>query len=207
MRSYTILGLTGPTGSGKSTAARLFGEQGFVIIDADTLARNAVSKGSVCLRQLAYVFGEDIIGGDGELDRRLLASRAFSSAENTQMLNDITHPNIFLQAMRLCREYTDSGKNRIVFDAPLLLESCSDIMCDCVVSVIAPKAVRIERIAKRDGIDMQSIADRINAQHGDSYYISKSDFVIDGSQPIDTIRGEVERIAGAVTTGRCTGGG
>lgn len=202
MRSYTILGLTGPTGSGKSTAADFFKEQGFVVIDADALARNAVSKGSVCLKQLSYVFGEDIIGSNGELDRRLLAKRAFLSEENTQMLNDITHPNIFLQAMRLCREYIDSGRNRIVFDAPVLFESNSDIMCDYIVSVVAPKEIRIERIAKRDGLDVHSIEDRINAQKDNSYYISRSDFIIDGSQPFEIIRQEVERIINSVAIGR-----
>ena len=82
MRNYTIIGLTGPTGSGKSTVSRFFREEGFEIINADELAREVVSKGSVCLKQLSLVFGGDIIDENGELDRRLLASRAFSSKDS-----------------------------------------------------------------------------------------------------------------------------
>lgn len=194
MRNYTIIGLTGPTGSGKSTVSRFFREEGFEIINADELAREVVSKGSVCLKQLSLVFGGDIIDENGELDRRLLASRAFSSKENTSMLNDITHPHIFLLSLKRCREYIDSGRTKIVFDAPVLYESNSDLMCDAVVCVVAPKEVRIERLKQRDSIDDKSIEERINAQHNDDFYTSKADYVIDGSQRLELIRTEVRKI-------------
>ncbi len=202
MRRYIIIGLTGPTGSGKSTVSAFFREQGFEVINADELARSVVSQGSVCLKQLALVFGSDIIDGNGRLDRRLLAKRAFSSKENTALLNEITHPHIFLRSLKACREYIDSGKKKIVFDAPVLFESNSDLMCDAVVSVIAPKATRITRIAQRDGIDVKSIEERIHAQHDDDYYINKSDYVIDGSEPLEQVRANVlsiiERIDGGI---------
>ena len=202
MRRYIIIGLTGPTGSGKSTVSAFFREQGFEVINADELARSVVSQGSVCLKQLALVFGSDIIDGNGRLDRRLLAKRAFSSKENTALLNEITHPHIFLRSLKACREYIDSGKKKIVFDAPVLFESNSDLMCDAVVSVIAPKATRITRIAQRDGIDVKSIEERIHAQHYDDYYINKSDYVIDGSEPLEQVRANVlsiiERIDGGI---------
>ena len=202
MRKFTIIGLTGPTGSGKSTVSEIFREQGFEIINADELAREAVSKGGVCLKQLSLVFGSDIIDINGSLDRRLLARRAFSSKDNTAMLNEITHPHIFLLSLKRCREYIDSGRNKIVFDAPVLFESNSDLMCDSVISVIAPKAVRIERLKQRDGIDEKSIEERINAQHDDSYYIGRSDFVIDGSQPLDRVRAAVLEIISDQKIGR-----
>ena len=191
MRNYTIVGLTGPTGSGKSTVSEIFREQGFEVINADELAREVVSRGSVCLKQLSLAFGSDIIDNNGDLDRRLLAKRAFSSNENTAMLNDITHPHIFLLSLKRCREYIDSGRSKIVFDAPVLFESNSDLMCDTVVCVVAPKAVRMERLKRRDGISAKQIEERINAQHSDDYYIEKSDHVIDGSQPLDKVRQDV----------------
>ncbi len=202
MRKFTIIGLTGPTGSGKSTVSDFFREQGFEVINADEIARSVVSKGSVCLKQLSFVFGSDIVDEQGNLDRKLLAKRAFSSKENTAMLNEITHPHIFLRSLKMCRGYIDSGKTKIVFDAPVLFESNSDLMCDLIVSVIAPKETRINRIAQRDKIDLKSIEERIHAQHGDDYYIKKSDYVIDGSKPLDLVRADVFSIIDGITVGR-----
>ena len=150
--------------------------------------------GSSCLKQVCGVFGEDILNADGTLDRQKLAGRAFSSKESTEMLNDITHPWIFLQVLKICRENIDSGKNRFVFDAPLLFESNSDIMCDCVVSVTAPVGLRLERLKKRDGLSEEQLKKRMSAQHDDEFYIGKSDFVIDGSLSLDEIKIKVEEI-------------
>lgn len=111
------------------------------------------------------------------------------------MLNDITHPWIFLQVLKICRENIDSGRKKFVFDAPLLFESNSDIMCDCVVSVTAPEGVRLERLKKRDGLSEEQIKKRMSAQHNDEFYICKSDFVINGALTLDEIESQVEEIA------------
>ena len=110
------------------------------------------------------------------------------------MLNNITHPHIFLLSLKRCREYINDGMNKIVFDAPVLFESNSDLMCDAVVSVIAPKEVRMERLKKRDNIDEKTVEERINAQHDDYYYTEKSDYVIDGSNSLEKIRQAVADI-------------
>lgn len=188
MRNYIIVGLTGPTGSGKSTVSKFFEEKGFAVINADEIARKALMPDSSCIFQLKGIFGSDIINPDGTINRQALASKAFSSKENTQKLNDITHPWIFLQVLKICRENIDKGRNRILFDAPVLFESNSDIMCDKVVSVIAPKNIRIERLKKRDGLSAEQLEKRISAQQNDDYYITKSDFVIDGSKELEQVR-------------------
>lgn len=194
MRNFTIIGLTGPTGSGKSTVSSFFEERGFVTINADELARKALLPDSVCLKQLCSVFGNDILDTDKTLNRQRLAERAFSSKEKTQLLNDITHPWIFLQVLKICRENIDSGRNLILFDAPLLFESNSDILCDKIVSVIAPKEIRLERLIKRDGLSAEQIEKRMSAQNDDDFYISKSDYIIDGSLTPEEIKIYVETV-------------
>ena len=198
MRRFCIVGLTGPTGAGKSTVSRFFEEAGFAVINADALAREIMEPGSACLMQLKAAFGSDIINENGEPDRRLIAERAFSSRENTQLLNDITHPAIFLRALKLCREYIDSGRTKILFDAPVLFESNSDIMCDAAVTVTAPKEVRIERLTKRDGRTRAEIERRISAQHDDNFYIARSDYAIDGSAPLQSVKARTEKIISAI---------
>ncbi len=180
MRNYTLVGLTGPSGSGKSTFVKSLLECGFALIDADKLAREALAPPSPCVEQLKIVFGDDILRADGEINRPLLAKRAFSSDENVLKLNEITHPRIFMQTLKMIKEYVSRGENLIVFDAPVLLESGIDVICDIIVSVIADRETRLERIIKRDNISRELAAERFSVQQSDDFYTSHSDFVVDG---------------------------
>ena len=199
MRDHLIVGLTGPSGSGKSTVSAFFEKAGFTVINADKVAREIMSPDGVCLKQLGLAFGSDIINEDGTLNRRRLAEKAFSDKERTKLLNDITHPQIFLRTLKLCRESIDSGRPRILFDAPVLFESNSDLMCDCVISVIAPREMRVKRLAQRDGLSEAEIERRLSAQHGDDYYAARSDFVIDGGKTLE----EVGRAANEIIAALC----
>ena len=113
--------------------------------------------------------------------RYLLASRAFSSRENTQLLNDITHPWIFLRSLKIIKEKINEGERLFVFDAPVLFESNSDVMCDLVACVTADRETRISRIINRDKITREAAQRRLSAQHSDSFYTSQSDFVVNGT--------------------------
>ena len=194
MRNYLIAGLTGPTGSGKSTVSWEFEKAGFAVINADLVAREIMQPDSVCLKQLALVFGDDIILPDGSADRRLIALRAFSSPENTAILNDITHPQIFLRTLKRCREFINSGKSRILFDAPVLFESNFDLMCDVVISVIAAQEVRLKRLIERDGITEQEVRRRMSAQKSNDFYTLRSDHVINGGQTLECVRARAAEI-------------
>lgn len=194
MRDFVIMGLTGSTGAGKSTSVEYFKQNGYVVIDADALAKKAMLPECSCLKQVCGVFGKDILNPNGTLNRQRLAKKAFSSKANAQLLSDITHPWIFLQVMKLCRENIDGGNRKILFDAPLLFESRSEIMCDAVTCVVAPKEVRMERLIKRDGLSREQIEKRMSVQHDDEFYISRSDFVIDGSKSLENVKAQVDEI-------------
>ena len=194
MRSYKIIGLTGQSGSGKSTVALVMKKYGCEIIDADKLARKAVEKGSTCLLQLQSVFGNDIVDNDGDLIRSELAKRAFSSPEKTQLLNSITHPWIIAQTLREIKKFADMGKRNIVFDAPLLFESNMDAVCDEIIAVVAPESVRLSRILKRDGISENEARLRIKSQKDQDYYTKNADHIIDGTDSIAVIDSKVREI-------------
>lgn len=182
-----VLGLTGPSGSGKSEVAAVFSQNGYKVIDADKMAQKVVQKGSKTLLKLAQRFGDDIICADGTLDRRLLAQRAFCSQENTQALNAITHPAIVELVKEQINLFSKNGHNKIIYDAPLLFESKSDALCDCVLVVVADTATRIERIKQRDSISEKEIEQRIKAQYDDSFYTEKADYVINNSSTFDEL--------------------
>ncbi|MBR6407806.1 MAG: aminopeptidase [Clostridia bacterium] len=173
-----ILGITGPTGSGKSEVADVFRRFGFRVIDADSAARKVMEKGSDCLKKAAEAFGGDIIDKNGELKRALLAQRAFSDKESNGLLNSITHPAI----MRLIKQQLDenikSGCGRNIIDAPLLFEAHGENLCTDTLCVIAGKKTRADRIMRRDGLSFEKAMERINAQKPDEYYTQKCSHII-----------------------------
>ena len=182
-KPFTI-GLTGPMGAGKSYVCEEFRKRGFKIVNADKCARRLAEKDSPLLPMLCGEFGNDIIE-NGELNRKLLAERAFSSKERTERLNKIMFPSI----MKLCEEEADG---LTVFDAPQLFEANAQDKCYKIISVLADRETRIERIMKRDGSSREEIIKRMKIQLSDEFFADNSDYLIHNnkeniSQQIDNI--------------------
>ncbi len=194
MRKFKIIGLTGPTGSGKTLIAEYFAKKGYTIINADKIARQVTSPHSVCLKTLAGAFGNEIINPDGSLDRKKLASLAFANKEQTQLLNDITHPFVYLEVFKKLRELSQIGVSRFIYDAPQLLESNGDMMCDFVISVICSKQIRIDRIKARDNINSKQALERINVQMPDEYYKKRSDFCIYNDSDLQSLYAKADEV-------------
>lgn len=167
-----ILGLTGPTGAGKSTISQVALKYGFKTVDCDKLARKAVEKGTAGHGALVLTFGTEILNRDGTLNRKALAEIAFSSKENTELLNKTLLPYIVL----LVNEEADS--DRVLLDAPTLYESGIDGMCSAVIAVLADEKIRLERITQRDNIDEASARLRMSAGKPDSFYKEKTPYII-----------------------------
>lgn len=198
MSKAYVVGLTGPIGSGKSVVAQIFLNNDYKLIDADKVAREVVEKGSPVLEKLALEFGCDVINQDGTLNRRLLADRAFSTKDGTDRLNSITHPAIVDLVKKKIAQYEENGVERIIYDAPLLFESNTNKLCDCIVSVIAPKEVRIQRVIERDSVTEADVRKRISAQHDESYYTEKSNYVIYNNSTLKELRRRTQSIVRAL---------
>lgn len=188
MRNSVIIGLTGPTGAGKSTVAGILGELGCAVIDCDKTARQVLDECVLCLRELQQEFGGDIVRETGLIDRALLARRAFSSHEKTQRLNEITHPWILRRVGEEIDARRAAGSEFIIVDAPLLFESGADAQCDKILAVVTPLPVRLDRIIRRDGIDRETALSRIRAQQADEYYTSRSDAWLSGDESPEKLR-------------------
>lgn len=167
-----IIGLTGPTGSGKSSVSKTAEALGFKVIDCDTVARKATEKGSDGLKALTAAFGEDILFNDGTLNRRLLANKAFSSKEKTQLLNDTIFPFI----IKLIKAEIKDGD--YILDAPTLFESGLDSICDRTVGILADSEIRLKRIIERDKLTINDAKVRMNAGKSDEFYLKNADFII-----------------------------
>lgn len=181
-----VLGLTGKTGAGKSTVALTLKSLGCYIIDGDIIARQITQKGSPVLSELQKTFGDDVLGSDGCLIRPLLAERAFSSRESTDLLNSITHPVIKKKCAEEIEKAEKEGYSICVIDAAALLDSDCCELCEKIIVVHAPVEIRLERILQRDSISPEQARLRIKAQKSDEYYLSRADIVIENYPPFDS---------------------
>ena len=167
-----VIGLTGPTGAGKSTVTAVAESLGFKVVDCDRFARIAVEKGSDGLADIVQVFGGEMLNPDGTLNRAALAKAAFATPENTELLNKTLLPHI----VKLIN--AEINQPRVLLDAPTLFESGADSLCDEIVVVLCDKKTRKKRIMERDGIDEAAADLRIKAGKPDEFYVEKSHNIV-----------------------------
>ena len=188
-----IIGLTGPTGAGKSLVSSVAAQQGYQVIDCDLAARRAVERNSEGLLSLIKVFGDEILNSDGTLNRKALAKRAFSAKENTQLLNETLLPHI----VKLIESEMVSDK--VLLDAPTLFESGIDKKCTVTVAVLADREERKRRILERDCINEQEAELRMGAGKEDDFYRRRADFVIYNNKGTADFKNEFIKFLEALT--------
>lgn len=158
------IGLTGGIGTGKTKVASLLRERGYPVIDADELARRAVSPGSSALDRIREVFGEKVFKPDGSLDREALGKIVFSDPEELEQLELILHPAIQVLAEQERERLVGEGHVAGFYDVPLLFEKNLRERFDKVICVYASPKMQIERVKKRSGLTRAQILGRMEAQ-------------------------------------------
>ncbi|MET8757322.1 dephospho-CoA kinase [Lentzea sp. NPDC004782] len=188
------VGLTGGIGSGKSTIAKLLADKGAVVIDADKLAREVLEPGTEGLREVVKAFGDDVLNGDGTLNRAALAAKAFVSEEARQTLNSITHPRIgALTGQRMAEAPEDAI---VVHDIPLLVERDIAAVYHLVIVVYADVETRLRRLVGSRGMDRRDAENRIAAQATDEQRRAVADVWLDNSGEVPDVTGLWDRLVG-----------
>ncbi len=192
-----VIGLAGGSGSGKGVVCQIFSTLGFQVVDTDSIYHEMTSYKSECVVALVLEFGDIILNDVGGLDRRKLSSIVFGDGnqEKLSRLNQISHYYVLNATKEIIKKANDSGVSAIVIDAPLLFESGFDKECDFIVSVLAPKDLRVERIVKRDGISEEKAKLRISHQLSDEFLKQSSDFIIVNDGEIGDLHLKVSEIA------------
>ena len=190
-----VIGLCGGSGSGKGTVAAMLSDMGALHIDADAVYHELTSGDSPCLREIANSFGSSVISADGALDRRALAAMVFADGADGKLalLNSISHRYV-LEEIRAIISKNANDYFAAVVDAPLLFESRFNEECDLIVSVIAPRDVRIARITERDGLAVSEAERRIDSQLDDAFLVAHSDIVINNVGGIGELSEQVKNI-------------
>lgn len=189
LEGVMVIGLTGQTGAGKSTVSRVFADNGFAVINADSIARIVVEKGSKCLDEISDFFGSAILNPDRTLNRKALAKIVFTDKSKLDSLNTIIYPYITGEILRQIRNHSVNGEKLILLDAPTLFESRADDFCEIIISVVASPEIREKRIIERDGLTRQQAVERMSSQLDAEFFMAHSDYIIENNDSMETVSG------------------
>ena len=194
----TVIGLTGPSGAGKTTFCEIASGMGIQSIDADQIYHSLLVPPSLCLDELRSEFGESVIAPNGTLDRPALAAIVFDEKdekkEKISLLNRITHKYVLAKMRELIRAEETNGTEAIIVDAPALYESGFDKECDFVICLLAESQRRLDRITHRDNITRERADARIQGQKSDEFYSGKADYTVINNESIESMKEEISRI-------------
>ena len=189
-----VIGLTGPTGAGKGEVAAIFERYSIPVINADRVYHKLITPGSSCLQELVDAFGKGILLPDGNLDRRALGGIVFNDPAARERLNTITHRYVMEEVKNRMEHLRREGVPVAVFDAPQLFEADAHKACGAVISVLADRQLRLERIMARDGITAEAAMRRILAQKSDDFFKAHSDYIIENNGAAEALAPKVHHI-------------
>lgn len=172
-----IIGITGGTGCGKTTALAVIQELGGVVLDCDAIYHRLLQQDKALLSAIENRFPGTV--ENGTLNRKKLGNLVFSDKNALLDLDKITHTAVKNEVLRLL----EPKPKLAAIDAIALFESGLNALCDCTIAVTAPEEVRVQRLMARDGIDEAYARQRIAAQRPQAEFAALCDYVLvnDGS--------------------------
>lgn len=176
--------ITGGIGSGKSYVSAMLEERGIPVYNADTESKQLTLSNAKIRNKLIALLGEEVYV-NGELNKPMLASYLFASAENAVRINGIIHPVVKEDFKRWLTNHAE--KDITAFESAILYEAGFEDTVDAVLMVFAPRELRLERAMKRDKVTREQIEVRMDAQMSEEEKCRRADFVVynDGTLPLD----------------------
>lgn len=169
------IGITGGIGSGKTTVCQIFETIGIPVYYADEQAKALMTDNNELVNAIKRLLGKEAYRKDGSLDRKFIAEVVFSDKAKLDQLNALVHPAVWEDGNR----WHEKQKTAYTIkEAALLFESGGYQLMDAVITVTAPKKIRIKRVMDRDGVSEKQVLARMNKQWPDSKKIVLSDFII-----------------------------
>lgn len=160
----TVIGITGPTGAGKTTVLNVLADLGGVILDCDAVYHDLTCSCEPMRQELAQRFGTDIFDEYGALLRKKLGAIVFEDEQALTDLNTITHRYVYQAVEQAIAAAKAEGRPAVAIDAIALLESGLGELCDATVAVTADDDLRVRRIMARDNISEEYARKRVEAQ-------------------------------------------
>ena len=155
------IGLTGGIASGKTTVCNLFKDLSVEIIDADVISHELSKKGGAAFEEIIEAFEDEIIGNDGELDRKKLRSIVFNDNTKKKILEGIIHPKVLLS---INEKIKASQSDYLIISVPLMIETGMNAMMDRVLLIDCNVETQIERLSQRDQTSREEAIKIIESQ-------------------------------------------
>ena len=189
-KNLNIIGLTGPTGSGKTQITEIVYSNfsNVFIINADKVAHKVIVENLDCKKNIIETFSNVILNADGSINRKKLGQIVFSNKHK-----QIMFPYITISILNLVANVQKNYK-LILLDAPTLIESGLDKICEKVIVVVANRSVRKNRIIERDNLTDLQANSRLNNQLKYNEYLSKADYIIYNNRDIEYLKKQVYNI-------------
>jgi dephospho-CoA kinase len=195
------IGLTGGIASGKSTVSRLLREQGFTVIDADSIAKYVVEPGHNGLKQVVNHFGAEILKPDGSLDRRKLGQMVFGSPAKLLELENLLHPLIKAETLRRRNESAQKGEAFAFYDVPLLFEKKMESEFDSIIVVEAGEHLQKSRMKQRDQLSDDEIIHRLRSQIPLAHKVGKATWVLRNEGTLEDLELAVRDLVRKIQSG------
>ncbi len=187
------VGITGGTGSGKSSVCNYLTKKGLQVIDSDAIARKLLDRGTVTYDLVVSHFGEKILKANGKINRQLLSSIVFGSSDELNFLQNVVTKET-VEIVKKLLEKSRPEMKIIFLDAPLLFETGLDQDVDIVWFVLASQDKRLKRLSKRDGIPAFEIKKRMSAQMPEEQKEMLADIVIENEGSLDDLYSKVDKL-------------
>lgn len=181
-----VIGITGPTGAGKTTVLNVLKELGGAIADCDAVYHRLLCTSVPMRTELKNRFGEELFDTNGDLRRKELGAIVYGDQTALADLNTITHRHIVAELRRLIARAEAENRPAIALDAIALLESGAGELCAVTVAVTAPEDIRVRRIMAREGISEEYARARINAQKPSAWFEERCAYTLcnDGARDV-----------------------
>jgi dephospho-CoA kinase len=189
------IGLTGGIGSGKSTATRILVELGAEVIDADRVGHDVYRAGAPGWERIVQSFGSEVVGTDGEIDRKRLGALVFADPKRLAELNSLIHPLIRDEVrQRIDERRAARSKTPIVVEAAVLIEAKWFTLVDEVWLIVADRESVFRRVAAQRGLDRAAIEARVRSQVSDDERRRHAQVVVDNSGSEEDLRAALTRL-------------
>jgi len=188
------IGLTGGIGTGKSSVTEAFQSLGAAVINADLLGHDAYLPGTIGFEEVVTEFGQEIVGSDGQIDRKKLGPIVFSDSAKMDRLNEIMHPLIRdLIYERLVS--LESSQNKVaVVEAAILIEAGWKSLFDEIWVVISDREEVINRLGVRNGLSREDAVKRIDSQMSNNERIEHGDVVVENTGSMEDLQTRVNSL-------------
>ena len=184
-----VVGLTGGIGSGKTTVAKQFKLLGIPVYIADEEAKMLMNSSKIIKRKLIELFGNEAYYNN-QLNRPFIAGIIFKDKDALQKMNAIIHPRV---AKHFNKWLLKQKAPYVIKEAAILFENGGYKLCDYIITVIAPKELRLSRLLKRDNTTEDKIEAIIKNQWTDEQKVKLSQFVIN-NEDLENTKEQVVKV-------------